>query len=461
MQTGIKNFIRVTGLGFILFAGFTPSGLGQKQAMNLGRLLERSAANYPLLQAKMMAVKAAEEERSIIKNTLIPFLDAAYQINYATSNNLTGMLYTPYLVPISGPPSATNRMEGLFGSAAGLLSNWQPLRFGYRNAQYKTAEASVDEVKADADQQLFEHQAEVIRAWLRVQGTMELLKVYEQDLALRDTGLILIRNQVVSGLRPGVDTALSNADLSAARIALIQGLHQFQQAVLVLKKLVASEVDSFDLAYGQLFTELPLINHPEGSAEHPLTNLVRARLGLDLARKDLLTKSVRPILSVWGSLFARGSGLTADGEFKPLEGLGLQRYNYGLGLQLALPLLQAERVKPQIRQQEFKIRAGTELLNQANLQLNYNRASARASLESAVRLAQESPLALDAAHYAFEAMQSRYLAGLATLPEMLQSQTRLVQAETERRLAYLGAWNALLTQAEAFGNLNHFVNQIK
>ena len=104
----------------------------QQQSNTLSQLLQLAEKNYPLLKSKMLDVQAAQKGVNVSKSTLIPSLDASYQINYATYNNITGMAYPQFMVPISGPPSAENNYNGVFGSVTSLLLNWQPVTFGQR-----------------------------------------------------------------------------------------------------------------------------------------------------------------------------------------------------------------------------------------------------------------------------------------------------------------------------------------
>src|SRR6478735_7795737 len=93
-------------------------------AQSLREMLDRAKANYPLLKAKALESEAKEQDVRYAKSSSIPSLDAGYQVNYATYNNITGMATAQPFVPISGPPSGTNSSNAVFGSAAGLLMNW-------------------------------------------------------------------------------------------------------------------------------------------------------------------------------------------------------------------------------------------------------------------------------------------------------------------------------------------------
>src|SRR3546814_7158155 len=97
-------------------------------------LLEMAAENYPAIAAKQAQAEAAKASISLEKNTLLPSLDAAYQANYSTYNNITGMHYPATLIPISGPPSSENNDDGVPGSAASLMLKWSPVTFGQRSA---------------------------------------------------------------------------------------------------------------------------------------------------------------------------------------------------------------------------------------------------------------------------------------------------------------------------------------
>ncbi len=132
-------------------------GFAQQPQTTLPQLLQLAEKNYPLLKSKMLDVKATQEGINISKNTLIPSIDASYQVDYATYNNITGMAYPQFIMPISGPPSSSNNMNGVFGSATSLLLNWQPITFGQRKAQIDFAKAGLQYANADAENEIFQH----------------------------------------------------------------------------------------------------------------------------------------------------------------------------------------------------------------------------------------------------------------------------------------------------------------
>ncbi len=96
----------------------------------LERMLEQTEANYPTLKANKLYTEAAAYAIKAERNDFFPKATIAYQGNYATANNITGMSFPGQLLPISGPPSGENTYDLASGSAAALLMTWSPYTFG-------------------------------------------------------------------------------------------------------------------------------------------------------------------------------------------------------------------------------------------------------------------------------------------------------------------------------------------
>jgi len=82
---------------------------------------------------------------------------------------------------------------------------------------------------------------------------------------------------------------------------------------------------------------------------------------------------------------------------------------------------------------------------------------AQASLEGARQVAENTPVELDAARTTETQERSRYQAGLATLVEVADAQSLLVQAETDDALARLAVWQNLAAVAASQGDLQPFL----
>jgi outer membrane protein len=425
---------------------------------SLHDLLKQAEANYPLIKSKMLDVQAAQKGISISQSTFIPTLDASYQVNRATYNNITGMVYPQYIIPISGPPSTGNNMTGVYGTAASLVLNWQPITFGQRKSQIEYSKANYQSSGFDAQNEIFEHKVKVINAYLDVITATEVVKVLEGNLRRAEANFLLARTMVGNGLKPGVDSTLFKAELSRAKIELLNSRKLKSQSIIILSQLVASESD-VNVSDSSYFSKLPSLATISDSLKNPILSLYNSNTELSKAKGKMLKRTMMPTLGVWGTTYARGSEISG-GVVVPHDGLSFERYNWGVGLQLSVPLLQAARISPQLKQQQYVIMSNEEKLNNISLQLRKQLEIADTTLYSVLAIAKESPVLYESANYSYKSLLSRYQAGLATYADLIQAQYVLIKAETEYKTNFMGVWKALLNKAEISGDLNLFLNQV-
>jgi outer membrane protein len=443
-----------------LFFWFLLLTFGTIEAQSLKDLLERAKSNYPLLKAKAFESTAKGDQVKYTRSTAFPSLEAGYQLNYATYNNITGMATSQHFVPISGPPSVSNSSDAVLGSAGGLLLNWELFAFGQHRSKITSAKASMDYQKADEENEIFQHQVRTANAYLDLLIMHELVKVYQRNRSRSEDNLRIVRSLVRSGLRPGVDTALFQAELAKAKIDLLnyektrQAQHLHLSELLGENELTAVQIDS------SLFSKLPTLQDTLSSGSHPLIVLSASRLKISKYERTSLQRSLYPRLSLWGTAYGRGSGIRYDGYVNSQDGLSFSRYNYGAGLVLSIPLLQFTRTQHQIRSQNALIQADQERLNATTLQLNKQKQLADVTLVNSLEIAKESPAFFEASSYAYKGLLSRYNSGLLNYTDLIQAQYALVQSETDLRKAYVEAWKALLYISAVNGDLNLFINQL-
>jgi outer membrane protein len=443
-----------------LFFWFLLLTFGTVEAQSLKDLLEKAKINYPLLKAKAFESTAKEDLVKYVRSTAIPSIEAGYQLNYATYNNITGMATTQHFVPISGPPSVSNDGDAVLGSAGGLLMNWELYAFGQHKSKIASAKASLDYQKADEENEIFQHQVRTANAYLDLLVMHELVKVYQRNLSRCEDNLRIVRSLVRSGLRPGVDTALFQAELAKAKIDLLnyertqQAQHLRLSELLGENELTSLQIDS------SLFSKLPALPDTLNSGSHPMIILSASRLKISKYERTSLQRSLYPKLSLWGTAYGRGSGIRYDGYVNSQDGLSFSRYNYGAGLVLSIPLLQFTRTQYQIRSQNAQVQADQERLNATTLQLNKQKQLADVTLSNSLKIANESPAFFAASGYAYRGLLSRYNSGLLNYTDLIQAQYALVQSETDLRKAYVEAWKALLYVAAVNGDLNLFINQL-
>jgi outer membrane protein TolC len=168
-----------------------------------------------------------------------------------------------------------------------------------------------------------------------------------------------------------------------------------------------------------------------------------------------------PKLSLWGTAYARGSGIRYDGYVNSEDGLSFSRYNYGAGLVLSVPLLRFTNVRYQVHAQESLIKAEEERLNMVKLQLDKQNQVADVTFSNALKIAHETPSFYQSAEFSYRTLLSRYNSGLVNYADLIQAQYILIKSETDLKRAYLDAWKALLYKAATQGDITIFLNQVE
>jgi len=421
--------------------------------------LQQSEANYPALKSKSLEAEAARKDIAISKNTLLPSLDAVYQADLATYNNITGMTYPGSVYPITGPASSTNSYQPVYGTAGSLSLAWQPYTFGQRSAQVSTSRAGANIKVAEYQNEVFKQKIAVAGAYLDLVFAEAILAVYQENISRVGVNLKQSRVLTVSGLRPGVDTALFLSEYAKANIDYLNA-----QKNLLSQKIALSELLVSDTAFTAIDTffleKLPLEKYKTTPVVHSLISLSQARIDYSNAKEDMLKRAWYPKLTLWGTTFARGSGVHQDGSINSTDGLSFSRYNYGVGMQVAFSLLKFSEVRLQQDQQNLVIKSDIERSQQVKLQLSKQQEIADANLQSAISIAKETPAQLTAARYAFKALEVRYNTGLANFADLMQAQYNLIKAEIDLKKSYLDVWKALLYKTAVTGDLNIFLNEL-
>ena len=430
--------------------------------IQLNGAIQLAQQRYHLLQARKYEADAAIENIEVAKYSRLPSIDASYQAGFATANNLTGVFYPNGLLPMSGPPSLKNNYSPAAGSAASLLLNWQAVTFGTRNAQINVSIAEADMYKSAFAQDLFRHTINVISSYLDLLLAYDMVSINERNVERVQVNLQQSRVLTKTGLRPGVDTALLTSELSKAKIEWLNAQKKLQTGQWLLAQLIVTDVLPIptDTTFLQNLPNV-LPNNDTSFVEHPIIRYARTQVQLSQSKELLFKKTWRPAINVWGSAFARGSGFLPDGSIKTWDGLGLSRYNYSAGLQLAFPILKYVEVKRQLQQQTFLSKASEERLKDEVANLATQQHLVNTAIESSMKVAVETAQQLKSAHYAFNAMQIRYNTGLANFSDLIQAEYNLLRAELEMKQSYWDAWKALLLQAAVKGDLNVFLKEIK
>jgi outer membrane protein len=430
--------------------------------LHLSDALQMAEQRLPLLKSKRLEVQASIKNTEVVKYSRVPTLDASYQANISTANNLTGQFYPYELISMTGPPSSGNYYSPATGSAASLLLNWQAVTFGMRNAQINSSIAETGVKSASLKQEIFNQKIQIISIYLDLLLAYDVVLIRLHNLERVKENLRQSIELAGSGIRPGVDSALFLSEVSNAKIELLNGkkeleTEQWQLAQFVLTNALPVPADTMFLDH------LPFTaNGIEGNfSSHPAIQFAEKELAFNRSKEDLLKKSYLPRLTFWGTAFARGSGFEANGDVKTWDGMGLSRYNYGAGLQLSFPILKYGEVKKQLSEQSLLSQAAEQQIADTQNSLFYQQRMNTVAFKNSIVVATESEQQIKSAQYAFDAMETRYEAGLVNFADLIQAQYNLLKAELDLKKSYWDAWKGLLLKAAVNGDENIFLQQIR
>ncbi len=458
----------VSTLLVVVLCFHPPRALDAQQAaaapLTMDKAVELALANYPAIRAGQAQVSAAGAGIDLARTAYLPRTDLIWQSNRATRNNVFGLLFPqPVIPPISGPVLGTSSGDSAWGSASGALFSWEPFDFGLRRASVRAAQAAREQASAELAVTRLDVASAAADAFVTVlaaqahvraaQANVERTKVFTESVQ------VLVKNQ----LRPGAEESRAVAELAAARTLLIQAeqAEQISRAVLAQALgMAGSQVNVEASALLQLppqaeVTKPALAAHPSALAQTAALELVRAR-------EHALDRSFYPRFNFQSAVFGRGSGAKTDGRLLGgLNGLGLDTPNWAAGITVTFPLFDFASIRARQQAEVFRERAESARYEQVIQNLTAQSEKARALVEGARRVAENTPLQLEAARTTEQQARARYQAGLTTVVEVAEAQRLLAQAETEDALARLGVWRALLAAAAVTGDLEPFLRLVR
>jgi outer membrane protein TolC len=193
---------------------------------------------------------------------------------------------------------------------------------------------------------------------------------------------------------------------------------------------------------------------------HPYFQAIESQKNSTAAGLREIQRSWVPQLDIWGNVYARGSGVSANGTVNKADGWGLSRTNAGIGLQLSFPVLQFSKVNIRKKQYNLLLKSDEARLSQARLDITKQIENAEWQYTQDVKIAGKTPVQLKIATDVYDGLKLSYEAGLIDYTRLYQSQYELTKAELNNATAKLQLWRSLLAIAIAKGNLHIFVDQL-
>jgi outer membrane protein TolC len=433
----------------------------QTQPLTVDQAVSAALARYPSVRVSEAGVRQAAAAIQLARTAYLPKLDVVGGINRATRNNVLGLLLpSQILAPISGPVLGTNSLESAWGSTVGLLATWEPFDFGLRKANVVIAEAGRARAEAVLNRTRLDLATLAADAVLTVLAAQQTVTAAEAAVT-RGAELQRITDALVQAeLRPGAESSLARAEQSAAEAQLIRARQAVAEAKASLAALLGTEAASIAIQPGKLLGAPGPPPESGNPADNPIAREQDAAISEARARLQAIDRSYFPRFAIQGTTYARGTGALADGRLLGgVNGLGPNIQNWALGFTATFPVFDFAATRARRTAETARIDAERERYQQVLVDLKARRDRAMAAYEGAVRVAQTTPVAVQAAGTAVEQARARYQSGLGTALEVADSQRRLAQAEIDDSLARLSIWRARLAVFAAAGDITPLLTE--
>ncbi len=425
--------------------------------------VQYAVEHYPAVRAAMEQRNAAHAAISLARDNYMPKADTLWQTNRATRNNVAGVLLPQATMPNPSGPVLNSSRQSVWGSAAGLQIAWEPFDFGYRHAVVQSAQAGALRIDDQMKLTLLDVQIAAADAALSVLAAEQSVHAMQADVDRRTVFDRSVRALVDAHLRPGADASRSAAELAAARTQLILAQQNVAVAKASLAELLGLAGDQVEILPGALLNSPEKISVSEvAPIDHPLAVVAQDRVLESKARVHILDRSYVPKFEVQALGYGRGSGAMGTGKPSPdaTQGLLPDTANWAAGVTIKFGIFDFAAIHTKKKIEMANQRRDEQLVSQTLQSITGESARAKSVLDGAQRIAENTPVELQASQDAERQARARFQAGLATLVDVAEAQRLLVNAEMDDSLAQLRIWRALERLSAAQGNLQPFLDLV-
>jgi len=260
----------------------------------------------------------------------------------------------------------------------------------------------------------------------------------------------IVGTLVQPSLRPGVDEARVQAELTAAELAVARAEQAKELQRARLAQAMGSRTGApIEPIAGALLGAAPALGEHIARDTHPVGKQAAAELARASALEHVGALDYVPRIELFAALWVRGSGI-----YDPVAaGLVPEVRNWAAGVTATWNIFEIPAIRARARAAAAETAVATADRDDAALAVVGEAQRAAAVLRGALTIAQETPVALAAARAAEQQVTARYQAGLAQVTDVADTERILAQAEADDAVARVEVWRATLLVAKAAGDL--------
>ncbi|HTJ13448.1 MAG TPA: TolC family protein [Dinghuibacter sp.] len=450
-----------------------PLGLAAQDTaivLTLPRALGIARANYAGLREKRAYAEASARELQADRRDGLPDATLGIEQAFGTLNGLNGLSSgQPGLTTLTnGPVVTTQNWNAAFGALYVSNIDWNIYSFGLQRAHVAVGAAQYRQDQEDLRQSVFQQEVRVAGAYLSLLAAQRVRMAMEDNLARALDLREVILARTLNGLNPGVDSSIADAEVSQARLSLIdaQNYEDVRANELATGMGVAPQKFALDTSFS-LGLPPDTLGAVADVSGNPVLQFLSARIGTSDKLAGYIHKSGLPRISLFGVGQERGSGFGSNYSNDPgdvssdyLQGVNPYRTNYLLGIGLTWNLTGLSRVKARTAAQRFRSEALASDYDLAQSKLLNQLALSDRQIGHALARYRETPVQLRSASDAYGQKKALYENGLNTIVDVTQTLYLLNRAEIDRDIACNAVWQAILFKAGTAGDLNLFLKQL-
>ncbi|HEY9002820.1 MAG TPA: TolC family protein [Mucilaginibacter sp.] len=450
---------------FVVFLLLLSVAANAQQAVSLKQLLIQVDKSAPTLITDSSAIRIRQAQAAEVRNNWLPNLRLNYQADIGTNNNVSGPYFGFGIIPSDSRGVRTESNTTAVSANVGVAAlDWEIYNFGAYGAQNRVAQSNIQVEQNNFAQSKYQLEAYTISNYLQLMSLQDYVKIQARNIQRNQEILRSIGSLTRSGVRPGVDTSIANAELSKARLNYIELNNQLQQVQLRLATVSGLPYQSI---VADTLVEDQLINSPYGqlntdTANHPLINYYKSLYQNSKEQENLVKKQYNPKIMLEGAAWGRGSSVDANDHFNSLStGWGFQRDNYLVGVGISYNLFDLRRKQLKVRTQKTQSDYFQNKLQEQKTLLAANANQAYAEMQTARDRLTEIPHQLKAANDGYRQKLSLYKNGLTDIIELDAALNILYRAETDYVQAKYAYTNALFNQAITDNKVGTILNLLK
>ena len=444
---------------------FRPRVEQQERSVTLVGAIEYANQNYPAIKKSLAQVQLSKDAVKLQKlNEYLPDSLLQYQLLVSTHNKITEMFYGSPVFP-ADPGPGHNAVSGrpYASSGVGASVDWAPIDFGLHKARIQYAKTQYQQAQADYDVTKLDVEIASASAFLDAVQAAEEVRAMQENVDSFNQFYTVVHAQVSTDLKPGADQSLASAQLANAQNQLLRAQLSQELALASLANAIglggqAVTIEARGIAAN---SEPKLVQKSSPVFENvPIIKASQALMMTAMAQRKVLNKEYAPVFHFLGGGSFRGAGenITATGsQSQGASGVFPSVPNYQVALIANWNFLDWFRIRQEKRVQDQRIVAQQEALNLVLQNIKTEDVKSRAQIRTAVALAANMPVQVEAADLAFRQAQARYKAGLGSVAQVAEANTVLAQSRMQEAIARLGVWRAMLQVAAVHGDMRPFM----